>query len=127
MFTGAGVSAAAGTSEHGRHAATTSHMTSSHSASPDMPDVNNALTYMQVDFGGSGIPAPCDAGVNYDWNALDPVKSAVNNCEYPVLLQWPDSNPPAFCIDPHSSRSNIGSTYWYPSVVTITTDAGGEC
>lgn len=83
--------------------------------------ISNFYTYPEPNFGGTQYSAQCIQGMTYTWaNQLfsnDPVKSAQNNCEYRVYLQY--GGGISFCIDPHSWRTNISVDYWRPGNVFI--------
>ena len=73
---------------------------------------SNLYTYTQTNFGGTQFPAACVKGAVYQAVGTDPVASVKNNCEYHIYLQY--NNMPAFCINPHSDRKDIGSQYRDP-------------
>lgn len=80
------------------------------------PDISNFFTFQQTGFGGFSATGQCIQGAVYSAD-FDPVASVHNNCEYHIYLQY--SNMPAFCINPHSSRSDIGSQYRNPISIQV--------
>lgn len=126
LVLGVGASSVAGAVEP-TSGAVSARTTAVRAALVPVPRVNSFWTYTQPSFGGTAARALCNAGQVNDWNALGPVKSAQNNCEYRVWMEYAGGSPSPFCIDPHSDRTNIGSTYWFPSVIRIGTIVGDSC
>jgi hypothetical protein len=97
-----------------------SHVLSSATGTPQgtaSPDISNFYTYTETDFGGTQFPAACIQGQVYQAHGTDPVASVINNCEYHIYLQY--NNMPAFCINPYSDRTDIGSQYRDPVSIQV--------
>jgi hypothetical protein len=94
-------------------------LASAHQGTTASPDISNFYIFPEINEGGTPHYGVCDAGQEYD--AADPVKSAVNNCEYPIWLQQVKDGVTgwSYCIDPHSTRNNIGSKYWNPATIYV--------
>lgn len=78
--------------------------------------MNNFITYTETNEGGTKTTYACYQGDDYTV-IIVPVASATNNCEYHVYLQYSDGS--SFCIDPDSTRTDIGSAYRNPVSVQI--------
>jgi hypothetical protein len=97
-----------------------SHVLGSATGTPkdtDSPDISNLYTYTETNFEGTQFPAACIQGAVYAADGTDPVASVINNCEYHIYLQY--NNMPAFCINPHSHRTDIGSAYRNPVSIQV--------
>jgi hypothetical protein len=108
-----GASAAITTpASHFSHVLTSATGTAKHT---DAPDISNFYTYTEINFGGTQFSGACIQGEVYE--AADPVASVINNCEYHIYLQYSDA--PAFCINAHSDRTDIGSQYRNPVTIQV--------
>jgi hypothetical protein len=95
-----------------------SHVLSSATGTPKdtaPADTSDFYTYAEANFEGNEHYAACTKGKSY--NAVDPVASVLNNCEYHIYLQYSDGS--SFCISPFSSRTDIGSQYRYPATIQV--------
>jgi hypothetical protein len=95
-----------------------SHILSSVTGNPkdtDSPDISNFYIFTETDFGGTPSYGQCLQGEIY--GAADPVASVINNCEYHIYLQYSDQ--PAFCINPDSERTDIGTMYRDPVTIQV--------
>ncbi|HYS35150.1 MAG TPA: hypothetical protein VEO01_05845 [Pseudonocardiaceae bacterium] len=70
------------------------------------PDISNFIAYQGDHETGSFSLFECDRGFDYAVLAVSlPFKSARNNCEFRVHLQY--SGGRSICINPHSTRNGI--------------------
>ena len=95
-----------------------SHVLSSATGTPKdtaPADASDFYTYTETNFGGDEHYAQCLQGKHY--YAADPVASVINTCQYHIYLQYSDGS--SFCINPLSSRTDIGAQYRYPVTIQV--------
>jgi hypothetical protein len=95
-----------------------SHVLSSATGTPKdtaPADTSDFYTFTETNFGGNESYAQCLQGKSYYTNGL--VASVINTCQYHIYLQYSDGS--SFCINPLSSRTDIGSRYRDPVTIQV--------
>jgi len=95
-----------------------SHVLSSATGTPKdtaPADTSVFYTFTETNFGGNESYAQCVQDKRYYAN--DPVASVINTCQYHIYLQYSDGS--SFCINPLSSRTDIGSRYRDPVTIQV--------
>jgi hypothetical protein len=101
-------------------AITAQAMTSAHQSTTISPDTSSFYTFTEYNLEGTPSVGGCLAGSFWD-GFQTPVKSARNNCEYPIWLQQNKFGKKgwSYCIDPDSTRNRIGKKYWDPKSIYV--------